>query len=88
MIETKDEIRKANLISFISLILGIVSLAILLCCYKIFDNYFVITILDITAWVFVWEAVDVFFLRRPGLNQKYKRLNKLYTSKIKIINEK
>ena len=85
MIETKDEIRKANKFSFITIILGLISLAILFILYKKFDNYFIVTVLDITAWVFVWEAVDVFFLRRAELKQRYKRYNKLYSSKIKII---
>lgn len=88
MIETKDEIRKANKFSLITIIFGIISLAILFVLYKKFDNYFIVTILDITAWVFVWEAVDVFFLRCPELKQRYRRYNKLYSSKIKIIDQK
>lgn len=88
MIEAKDEIKKANLLSFVCIVLGIISLAVLLAFYKLFDNYFIVTILDITAWVFVWEAVDVYFIRRPELLQRYKRLNKLYSAKIKIVEEK
>lgn len=85
MIETKDEIKKANRFSFICIMLGIFSLIVLFFLCKLFNNYFIVTLCEITTWVFVWEAVDVYFLRRPGLIQKYKRLNKLYSSKIKII---
>ena len=42
-------------------------------------------IIDIFAWVFMWEAVDIFFLQCTMLNFKQKRYLRLYDSIIEYL---
>ena len=48
------------------LIIGIVVIAVSVFFY-VFSHNIVGEIIDIVAWVFVWEAVDLFFFRSPIL---------------------
>ena len=58
--ETKLELSKTNFVALVSLLLGILSLALLLVFYSVLDNFYLTTLTEIMAWVFVWEAVDKF----------------------------
>lgn len=87
-IEVKDELRKTNIFSLVCMILGVLSLGILLALHTIFDNYFLVSIIDIVAWVFIWEAVDAFFLQRTGLKHKCRILMRLYSAEIVIYKSK
>ena len=42
-------------------------------------------ILEIVAWVFIWEAVDGLFLQRPKIRRKNIQMQKLYFAKIEVI---
>lgn len=83
-IEIKDELKKTSIFSLICIILGIITLGVLVSLHKVFDNYFLVSIIDIVAWVFIWEAVDAFFLQRTGLKHKCRILMRLYSSEIVI----
>lgn len=83
--EVKDELSKKRGLSFICLLLGIFSLATLVILNSLSVNYILTSIIDIIAWVFVWEAVDIFCLESMGLKQKCRILMRLYTAKIIII---
>ncbi|MBE5732693.1 MAG: YihY/virulence factor BrkB family protein [Clostridiales bacterium] len=63
--KTKELVRN-NIIALIMVIIGIVVLTVSVIFY-IFSHEIVGEIIDIVAWVFVWEAVDLFFLRSPTL---------------------
>jgi hypothetical protein len=63
--KTKEIIRN-NFIALIMLIIGIVVIAVSVFFY-VFSHNIVGEIIDIVAWVFVWEAVDLFFFRSPIL---------------------
>ncbi len=42
----------------------------------------VTTIVEIAAWVFIWEAVDYFFLQRPLIKAKLLLIQKISEAKI------
>ena len=70
-----------------SLILAIVGLGVLAICLLLehMGSFEVIyRTIDIAAWVFLWEAFDVFFLRRPEKRMKYRLVNRLLNSKVSI----
>ena len=84
LIENKRKLVK-NLVS--SLILAIVGLGVLaICLFLEHINSFevIYRTIDIAAWVFLWEAFDVFFLRRPEKTMKYRLVNRLLNSKVSI----
>ncbi len=85
-LEFKHELKRANAISLIMLILGIISLSLLVLAHKFFDYYYFTTILEIASWVFVWESVDIFFLQRSRLKRQCLLIEKLYLAKVEIIN--
>ncbi len=74
-----------NLVS--SLILAIVGLGVLAVCLFLehINSFEVIyRTIDIAAWVFLWEAFDVFFLRRPEKRRRYFLVYRLLNSKVTI----
>lgn len=84
-IEAKHELKRANIVSLIMLILGIASLSILILAHKFFDYFYFTTILEIASWVFVWEAVDIFFLQRSRLKRQCLLMKKLYSAQVEVI---
>lgn len=45
-------------------------------------GYVLLELVDITAWVFMWEAVDLFFFERKALKIEQLRDYRLYSAKI------
>lgn len=88
LISAKAELRKNNHFSIVMLILGILSIGILVLSYNFFPNFYFDMIIEIASWVFVWEAVDATFLKRPSLRKHCIILQKLCKSKIEIQNQK
>ena len=84
-IEVKDEIKKTRLFSTVCLFLGIISLLILLAINKLSNTYLTSSVMDIVAWVFVWESVDGFFFKGGGLSHRCRILMRLYSAEIVII---
>ena len=56
--------------------------------HNYFYNIYLEIIMEIATWVFIWEAVDAFFLRRLQLKRKRNILLKLYMAKIDVVNLK
>lgn len=86
--ESKQELKRCNKISFVLLILGVLALASLLIFTKLFNNFYLKTILEIAAWVFIWESVDVFFLQRNKTKKRCMQINKILSANINIIKNK
>ena len=84
-LEAKVDLKKSNIFSLVSIIFGLLSMVLLWGLYKFTDNYFLNTLFEIITWVFVWEAVDSFFLKRPALKRSCKRIQKLYSADVEII---
>ena len=82
--EIKFELKRTNLFSFICLILGLLSLTALFFTYKLYDNFILTSIIDIFAWVFVWEATDKFCFERTTLKLKSLTVLRLYYAEIFI----
>lgn len=66
-------------------VVGLFALAVLVLSYAYFKNEYVDLIVEIVAWVFMWEAVDAFFLRRSELRRKQFVLLKLSCCDIEVI---
>ena len=84
-IEAKHELKRCTIFTLAMIILGIISLSVLILAHKFFDNFYSSTVLEIAYWVFVWEAVDSLFLRRPQIRRKCIQLNKLYSAQVEVI---
>lgn len=84
-IEAKHKLKRVNIFSFIMLLLGIVSLSVLILAHKFFNYFYFTTILEIASWVFVWESVDSFFLKRSHIKRECLLLHKLYSAKVNVI---
>lgn len=73
---------KKNLIS--TIIMAVIGAAILSACVflHVNDISVVAELADIAAWVFAWEAVDLFFLERPLLMREQLHNCRLYEAEI------
>ena len=75
-LQYKQEVRDLSRNLFITLAMtlaGVVALVITLLAAYFLDNAIVSEILDIAAWVFLWEAVDQFFLERSVMRLRRNR---------------
>lgn len=71
---TWKELRRNLLSSIIMLLISACIFALAITLKKTTDTGAVIlNMLDVFAWVFTWEAVDIFFLQRPKLLKEQKR---------------
>ncbi|MBD5637002.1 MAG: hypothetical protein HDP28_04185 [Clostridia bacterium] len=86
-IETKKEAKRIVITSAIMTILGVLALTALILINYFTDNLYVTSIVEIAAWVFIWEAVDYFFLQRPVVKGKSILIQRIYTAQIIICND-
>ena len=82
--EAKKSVGRMTLIACIMTVLGIIALTALILMNRFTDNFYINSIIEIAAWVFVWEAVDYFFLQRPVEKAKCVLIQRIYMSKIEI----
>jgi len=68
--------------SFVFALIAAVVLSVYVALEIKFDNFVVLQLVDITAWVFMWEAVDLIFLERKILKSELIRSASLYSSEI------
>ncbi|MDE7191608.1 MAG: hypothetical protein K2O35_04010 [Clostridia bacterium] len=85
--ESKKQVKRIVLISAIMTILGILALTALILINHFTDNIYITSIIEIAAWVFIWEAVDFFFLQRPVVKGKCILIQRVYTAEIEICKE-
>ena len=78
----KEENLKLSVISFALLLIGIVLIGILIFLERISAPYAITLILEIIAWVFVWEFVDVFVFSRFTNRVKMNRIKKILDAEI------
>lgn len=84
-IEVKHELKRLNIFTLAMVILGIITLSALFLAHKFFDYFYFTTILEIASWVFMWEAVDSIFLRRPRITRQCILMYKLYSAHVEVI---
>lgn len=87
-IETKESLKKTNFVSLTTLMLGLLFLSLYLLFNTVSTHFVLITITEIMAWVFVWEAVDCFAFRRTVLKRECLKIQKLYSAHIEIEKKK
>lgn len=76
-LQLKDIIRslkQKRLIAWIFSIIGIIALAFMFICSNLEVPQIWIECINIFAWVFIWEAVDILFIERKSLLIRKKRL--------------
>ena len=79
------EMKKNAAIAAVMFAVGVLGLVATVLCKLFADNPVFSEILDIFAWVFVWEAVDLFFLQRAALRASLSRALRLYDAKIQFL---
>ena len=71
----RRNLQRNGVVSLIFALIGIVGLAFMIICEQLLKwSSIWIEVLDIFAWVFIWEAVDQFFIERRKILSGLKRL--------------
>lgn len=83
--ETLQDLKRVTTISLIMTLFGVLTLTVLVLLNYFWNNFYVSTIVEIAAWVFVWEAVDYFFLQRPQIKAKLLLIQRIYLAKTEIV---
>ena len=84
--QNKLKLKKIGIVSLILAIVGIAILAIMvtLMMLNIVDQI-IGEVIDIVSWVFLWEAVDLWFFNRNGIKIQSLNCLKIIESKINFI---
>ena len=85
--QAKDELKVSNIAVIVLMILGVIGLACLLWVNRFLDNFFFQMILEIASWVFIWEAVDMFFLSNFGSRIERIKNVKIFNVKINRVDK-
>ena len=78
----KEENLKLTIVSLTLLIIGIVFVGLLVLLESLNVPYAITIIMEIIAWVFVWEFVDVFVFSRFTNRIKMRRIKKILDAEI------
>lgn len=82
----KKELKFCNLSSIILSILGVLTLTVAVILQYLKGSVIWAEVVDIAAWVFLWEAVDVAFFRNRQLKLQQKRYSSFIEMKIIYVN--
>lgn len=85
LIDTQLRIKKLNYFFAACILLSALSLGLLYLVNYLAAPFILIEIVDILAWVFVWEAVDIFFFQEGLLRLEKTRCLALIKSKIRYV---
>jgi len=88
LLDAKDDLKKSNIIALIMLLFGVITFAILFASYNLFSNIYFEMVMEIAAWVFIWESVDVIFLQRPKIRRTCLQYQKICLAEVEIIVDK
>ena len=80
--EVGRDIARKTIVSLIFALVGIIALIVMIVYENCFGNAVWTECIDIFAWVFLWEAVDQFFIERNGLLMKRRRLENFINMEI------
>ncbi|MGN0814615.1 MAG: hypothetical protein ACI4MH_05235 [Candidatus Coproplasma sp.] len=80
--EVKAQLKRNMLLSIIMLFIGAVIFSVAITLEHIGFTLLWLDILDVAAWVFVWESVDLFVLQRPALRTELLMYYKLISAEI------
>ena len=79
------KLKKTALFSLVVLILGILFLGLFMLEEMFFHTPVLSIILEIASWVFIWEAVDAFFLERLSLKEKRLQMARIYDAEMEVV---
>lgn len=79
------KLKKTALFSLVVLILGILFLGLFILEEMFFHTPVLSIILEIASWVFIWEAVDSFFLERLSLKEKRLQMARIYDAEMEVV---
>ncbi len=79
------KLKKTALFSLVVLILGILFLGFFILEEMFFHIPILSIILEIASWVFIWEAVDAFFLERLSLKEKRLQMARIYDAEMEVV---
>lgn len=85
--DVQRDLKRKTLISVVFTLIGIIALAFMFVCDARNVATLWIECIDIFAWVFLWEAVDQFFIERNGLLLLRKRYINLIEMPINFIDK-
>lgn len=80
----RRELKRNAVVSFIMAMIGLIALGVVLT-FHIIESTLFLEALDIFAWVFIWEAVDLFFLERSCLRMERNRCLRFIDAKIEFL---
>lgn len=80
--KTEIDVKRNGVGSLIMLILGSIFLALVFTMTSLELSEVLTGIFDILAWVFVWEAMDLFFFRRRELTERRKKCQAVLSAKV------
>ena len=85
IVKSNEEIKRHNIVSIILLFFGIIVYGAygLLEYFKM--DFIFQGVIEIASWVFIWEAVDMFFLSNFGSRLERKKNIKIFNAKINRI---
>lgn len=83
--EVMRDIARKTIISLIFALIGIIALTVMIVYENHFGNAVWTECIDIFAWVFLWEAVDQYFIERNGLLMKMRRLESFVNMEVEYI---
>ena len=82
-IDTERKLRFNLISSMLLLVVGLIAFAISIAQY-VAELPVLAGAIDIFAWVFMWEAFDLFFFRRKELKFQQRRYVNFITAKINL----
>ncbi|MDE7257473.1 MAG: hypothetical protein K2N50_05920, partial [Clostridia bacterium] len=82
--EAKQDMKRVTTIAIFMAFFGVLTLGLFVLLNHFWDNFYISTIVEIAAWVFVWEAVDFFFLQRPQIKGKLLLIQRIYCAKTEV----
>lgn len=80
--KTEIDVKRNGVGSLIMLILGSIFLSLVITMTSLKLSEVLTGIFDILAWVFVWEAMDLFFFRRRELTERRKKCQAVLAAKV------
>lgn len=80
--KTNLDLKRNGSGSLITLILGAIFLSLVVMMTTLELSEVLTAIFDILAWIFVWEAMDLFFFRRREIAEKRKKCQAILSAEI------
>lgn len=89
LVDINRKLNRNKMSALIMLIIGIAVLGLYITLsFSLLENHVFAEVIDIAAWVFVWEAVDLFFITRKEILWEKKKYSHLYNASVGFKNNR